>query len=284
MCFKISLFIFFICFLFLGCTSESNQIKITEQIFETHPDSDISVLKHLKQEIYKSNSKRALYGLLLFEYTERIDKKLLDPSFIDFSISYYLKENDQHHLAKCYYCKEHMLMHKMHFDESMLLSLKAIDCIQNINDFDLLGNIDSDIGAIFIIQKNYKEALMKFQSSLSCFNKAGENIDAGFVMLSIGRFYKFLNKNDTARWDFKKAISKTTDSLLIGGFYQEMGINYYSSKQYDSAQYYLRKSLIYPFKWVNYSIRCNLLSDLLFDLNQYDSSFVYATKALKYPT
>jgi tetratricopeptide (TPR) repeat protein len=251
---------------------------------ETHPDSAISILKHLKPEIYKSNSKRALYGLLLFKYTERIDKKLLDPSIIDFSINYYDRKNDHHHLAKCYYCKGHMLMHSQHFDESMLLNLKAIDCLQNINDFDLSGKIYTDMGAIFIIQKNYKEALIKFQSSLSYFNKAGENIEAGFVLLSIGRFYKFLKKNDTARWYFKKAISKTTDSLLIGAFYQEMGINYYSSKQYDSAQYYLRKSLIYPFKWVNYSIRCDLLSELLFDLNQFDSSFVYATKALKYPT
>jgi tetratricopeptide (TPR) repeat protein len=258
-------------------------MKIAERIMETHPDSAISILKHLKQEIYKSNSNKALYWLLFFEYTESIDKKLLDPSFIDFSISYYLKQNDYHQLARCYYCKGHMLMHSQHFDESILLNLKAIDCLQNINDFVLLGKIYSDMGLIFTLQKNYKEALIKFQSSLSCFNKAGDNNDAGFEILSIGRLYNNLKKNELARWYYKKAISNSTDSLLYGVYCQSKGINYYSSKQYDSAQYYLRKSLIYPFKWNNYSIRCCFLSDLLFDLNQYDSSFVYATTALKYP-
>jgi tetratricopeptide (TPR) repeat protein len=139
------------------------------------------------------------------------------------------------------------------------------------------------MGLIFTMQKDYKEALIKFQSSLSCFNKAGNKKEAGFIVLYISHVYNSLNKYETARWYNKKAISHTTDSLLFGVVYQEKGITYYLSKQYDSAQYYLRKSLIYPFKSNNYSIRCRFLSDLLFDLNQYDSSFVYATKALKYP-
>ena len=283
MCFKISLLVFLICFLFQGCKSESDQLKIAERIMNTHPDSVITILKHLKPEIYKSNSNRALYGLLLFEYTESIDKKLLDPSIIDFSVNYYLKQNDNHQLAKCYYYKGHMLMHKQHLDESILLDLKAIDCLQNINDFDLSGKIYSDMGLIFTIQKNYKEALIKFQSSLFYFKKAGNEKKAGFIILYISQVYNSLNKYETARWYSKKAILHTTDSLLIGVVYQEMGITYYLSKRYDSAQYYLRKSLIYPFKWNSYSIRCCFLSDLLFDLNQYDSSFVYATKALKFP-
>jgi tetratricopeptide (TPR) repeat protein len=283
MYYKISVFIFVSCFFVLGCTSEPEQMKIAERIFETYPDSAISILKHLKPEIDKSNSTRALYGLLFFEYTERIDKKLLDPSIIDFSINYYVRKNDQHHLAKCYYSKGHMLLHSQHFDESILLDLKAIDCLQDINDFDLSGKIYSDMGLIFTIQKNYKEALIKFQSSLSYFNKAGEKNDAGFETIYIGRLYNNLKKNELARWYFRKAISNTNDSLLYGVFYQSLGISYYLSKQYDSAQYYLRKSLIYPYKWNNYSIRCCFLSDLLFDLNQYDSSFVYATRTLKYP-
>jgi len=69
--------------------------------------------------------------------------------------------------------------------------------------------------------------------------------------------------------------------MLCGAVYQEMGINYYSFKQFDSAQFYLRKSLPYPFKGTSYAIRCYKLSDLLFDLGQYEASFQYATLALK---
>lgn len=78
-------------------------------------------------------------------------------------------------------------------------------------------------------------------------------------------------------------LKQNNDSILQGVALQETGIYFYWTNQLDSAQYYLRKSLKYPFRNNNYAIRCFILSDLFFDLEQFDSSFIYATKALRYP-
>ena len=102
-------------------------------------------------------------------------------------------------------------------------------------------------------------------------------------MLSIGREYDFLKRYKTARQYYTYLQHQKNDSILTGAIYQELGISYYRTKQLDSAQYYLRKSLLYPYRGTNYSIRSCVLADLLFEIAQYDSSFVYASKALTYP-
>jgi len=280
--FKISIFITFICFLFVGCTIVPEQMKTAERIIDTHPDSALYILQHLNPDIYKSSSNRALYGLLLYHALERNDRNIQPDSVIDFSINYYQNQNDKIHLAGCYLYKGYMLKRMQCYDDASILYLKAIDCLKNQNEYALLGKIYSDIGDICSIQQDYIESLKKYNYSLDCFNKTDKKVDAGFLLLSIGRDYNYLKKNKIAQWYYHKAILGMSDSTLLGAAYQEMGVNFYVSNHFDSAQYYLRKSLNYPYRSNSYAIRCYVLAQLLFDLQQYDSSFVYASKALKY--
>lgn len=281
--FKISILLFFLCFLSAGCSFVPNELKTVEQIMDTHPDSALNNLKHLRPEKYKSNSDRALYGLLLFQASDRNRIDLPPDSLIDSSMKYFYSKNDNPHLAFCYYYKGHFLKYIQHYDEATEYYIKALECIQNNQNYFLLGRIYSDMGDINAIQHEFKEAQKKFRKSLIYFNKTDRTIDKRLIILSIGRSYHLLKDYKTAQQYYNKAILQINDSMLYGSVYQEMGINYYSAKQLDSAEYYLKKSLPYPFRGTNYAIRCYMLADLLFDLEQNDSSFHYATLALKYP-
>ena len=275
----------FFCLLLTSCSIAPNELKTAERIMDAHPDSAFSILQHLKPEKYKSNSNRALYGLLLSQALDQEEKSFLRDSLIDFSTIYYQKQNDEQHLAICYYYKGHSLKSAQLFDEATVYYIKALDCANNLNDNKLLGKIYSDMGDICSFQHDLKEAKKKYLKALDCFNKSGCIIEAKFVILSIGRSYYFLKDYRTAQQYYLKALSQTNDSMLCGAVYQEIGINYYSSnKQLDSAQYYLRKSLLYPYKGTSYAIRCSSLADLLFDLKQLDASNQFALLALKYPT
>jgi len=59
--------------------------------------------------------------LLLFQALDKRDKPLQPDSLIDYSISYFLSENDDAHLAACYFTKEinanapNILMKLLHF-------------------------------------------------------------------------------------------------------------------------------------------------------------------------
>ena len=280
--FKLSLLLPFICLFFVGCSYVPDELKSTERIMDTHPDSALCILQHLNPENYKSNKDHALYCLLLYQALEKNNKTFIPDSLIDFSINYYLDKKDNLHLAACYFYKGHKLNHVQRYDDATVLYFKAIDCLQSEKDLNLLGKIYADMGDINSNQRDYKEAIKKYKFSFDCFNQIGKTLDSRFMILSIGRTNRFLKEYKIAQRYYKSALLHMSDSLLCGAIYQEMGINYYSAKQFDSAQFYLRKSLPYPFKGTSYAIRCYKLSDLLFDLGQYDASFKYASIALEH--
>lgn len=268
-----------------GCSLMPNEIKTAERIMETDPDSALHILQHMHTgSMMMSSADRALYGLLLFQALEKNNKPLQPDSVINFSVNYYQRINDKPHLALGYFYKAQLYKKAQRFDDATLLYLKTLDLIQNNKDFNLLGKIYSDMGDICSFQHDYNESLIKYQKAKEFFNQDGDTIDACYKLIDIGRMYCFLKDFKKAREYYNIALSQTTDSLVQGSAYQEKGITSNLIKQYDSAQYFLRKSLKYPYKGTNYAIRCFSLADMFFDINQYDSAFQYATLALKYPS
>ena len=252
---------------------------------ESDPDSALHILQHMHtSSMMMSSSDRALYGLLLLQALDNNSKPLHPDSVINFSLNYYQDVNDKPHLATSYFFKARIYKQAQRFDDATILYLKALDLNQNNKDYALLGKIYSDMGDICSLQKDYTESLKKYQKSIEFYNQIGDTINASYKVIDIGRIYRIMNDYSKSRKYYNKALSQTLDSLLQGTAYQEIGINCYKTKQYDSAQFFLRKSIKYPYKGTNYAIRCYTLADLLFDINQYDSAFIYATLALKYPT
>jgi len=281
---KVSLLLSFFCLLLTGCSFTPNKLKNAELILDAHSDSVLSILQHIKPESIRSNSNRALYGLLLFRSLDKKGIELPPDSIITFSIEYYQNSNDKPHLAKSLYYKALLNKRAQKFDVATLFYLKALDLAKKNKDYLLVGNIYSDLGDISTIQKDYNESLIKFRESVNSFNAAGNKIEARYRLISIGKIYHFLNRYNEAQFYYKLALLPLNDSILQGSVYQSLGENYYWEKRMDSAQYFLQKSLQFPYKGTNYAIRCLNLADLYFDLQQTDSAFKFATIALKYPT
>ena len=275
----------FSCIFVSSCSFMPNEIKTAERIMESNPDSALHILEHMHTDkLMYSSADRALYGLLLFQALEKNSKSLQPDSVINFSLNYYQEINDKPHLASSYFYKARVYKQAQRFEDATILYLKALDLIQNNNDFDLLGKIYSDMGDICTFQKDYNESLKKYQKAIECFNKQGDTIEASYRIIAIGRIYHFLKDYKKAQKYYQQALSQSTDSMLQGIAYQEIGVNYYWAKKYDSAQFFLHKSLRFPFIGTNYAIRCYNLADLFFDIAQYDSAFHYASLALKFPS
>ena len=280
---KICIFLPLFCLIFIGCSFTPNELKVAERIMESNPDSALHILQHINPQKYKSDSHKALYGLLLFQALENNEMTLQPDSLLNFSLKYYEKSDEKSNLSKCYFYQARIYKKAQRHDEATLLYFKALDCCEDKTDYTLLGKIYGDMGDVCSIQGNYREALNKYQLSIGYFKKAGKLTDVCYSIICIGRTYRFEKDYKIALQYYRKALSLTKDSMMSGVVFQEIGGNYYWSKQYDSAQYYLRKSLRFPYRNTNYAVRCFLLADLSFDLEQYDSAHYYALAALKYP-
>ncbi|NDP23046.1 MAG: hypothetical protein GZ091_18495, partial [Paludibacter sp.] len=196
----------------------------------------------------------------------------------------YQKNNYKRELGIGYYYKARLYKRAQRFDEATQLYLKALDIFKKSEEYYFLGEINSELGDICAIQTNFNVSLQKYQLSRKCFLLGNDTIDACNKLVDIGRMYGFLHDTIKSLQYYKKAISQTTDSFVHGAAYQEIGINYYKTKKFDSAVIILKKSLKYPYRGTSYAIRCYVLADVYYDSNQFDSAIYYSKLSFKYPT
>lgn len=276
--------VFILLFFLAGCSWLPNDLKRAEEIVENQPDSALKILQNLPDHTFISDADRANYGILYFEALDNTKSELEPDSIINFSLNYYLGHNDNLKLAKAYYFKAKTLKLSQRFDDATELYLKSLKILDNSNNYRLLAKIYSDIADISTIQKDYTEALKKYNESIEFFKLAGDSVEASYRNIYIGRVYRLMNDHKTALNYYRKTLQQTDDSLTNGLAYQEIGINYSEAKKSDSAEFYLRKSLKFPCVSNYYAIRNYFLAEVFFDQTEFDSASYYANEALKYPS
>lgn len=279
-----NIIIFAVLSLLVSCSWLPNDLERVEEIIDNQPDSALKILQKLPDHNFISDADRANYGILYFEALDNTKSDLKPDSIINFSLNYYIRYSDNLKLAKAYYFKAKTLKISQRFDDATVLYLKSLKIIENTKNYKLLGKIYSDIADISTIQKDYPEALKKYNESIDFFKLASDTVEASYRHIYIGRVYRLLKDYKTALNYYRKTLQQTTDSMTNGLAFQEMGINYFEAKKYDSAEFYLRKSLNYPYTFNNYAIRNYFLSEVFFDKTRFDSASHYAHNALKYPS
>ncbi|MDD3321191.1 MAG: tetratricopeptide repeat protein [Paludibacter sp.] len=271
-------------FLFAGCKNIPSNLSVAEELLKTKPDSALKLLQNIHPESLKNESNKALYGLLLYKAFEKNNEIINSDSLINFSMNYYDKENEEHELAICYYYKARFLRKSQQFDNATSYYIVALDILKQSDDFYYIAKIYSDLGDICSIQNNYNESLLKYQMALNYFQIANDSTQVSYTHVNIGRVNRFLKNSNEALKNYRKAIYETKDSMLYGSALQEIGINYFDTKEFDSAEFYLKKSLNFPFVGTNNAIRCSFLGDVYYEKCLYDSAVYYTKQALKYPT
>jgi len=271
-----------ICIFMYNCSVIPDRLKTAEQLIETNPDSALHILQKTPPTAFNSDAHRALYGLLLFK---TLNKKLLPlkpDSIINFSLNYYEEHHDNDRLADCYLYKGRTYMYAFQFEKAMDYYLKAMDIAQVNKDYLLLGRINSDIANIYTSQRDYSLARKKFKLAYEYFTRLKLQDKAFNSLLDIGRTYHNAKEYRKAQRHYGSLYSQAVDSMQQGALLQEIAINYYSSLKYDSALFYFRKIIPYPYILNNRAIRYYYLSDLFFDLRQLDSAYYYAKNSFNY--
>ena len=269
----------------VGCSQIPSELKLAQEMLVTKPDSALFILQKINPDHYKSESSRALYGLLLFQALDRNNQTLQPDSILDFSVNYFQQKNQKPELAIGYYYKARIHKKAQRFDEATDYYLKALDILQKSYDYYFLGKINSDLGDICSLQKDYNESLQKYQLALYFFQKANDTNEVCYKYIDIGRIYKFQKDSKKALHYFNKAIAQSSDSLIHGSAYQEIGIYHYrNTKKNDIAIFYLNKSLQYPYRGTSYAIRCYIISDAYYDKKLYDSAIHFSKLSFNYPT
>lgn len=265
-----------------GCSLTPNELKTAEKLIETAPDSALHILQHVSLNEHKSDSYRALYGMLMARV---LDKKPLLPepdSLLDFSIDYYQRHPENDYLSTCYLLRGRMYKNTLQYEQAMNYYLKAQDAVKDKENYLLLGRINFDLGDIYNVQCDYTLARKKYVIAHGYFFRIKDQQQAFYSLMNIGRTYHVAKDYNSAQVYYNKLYRFAADSIQQGVLLQEIAINYYDNKQYDSALVSFRKVIRYPYRGNNKAIRYYFFADLFLDMKQIDSAYYYAKNAFNY--
>lgn len=243
----------------------------------------LKLLEHMQEAYPNMNNKnKAKYALLLVWASDKNSQDIQSyEDILDNSIQYYEESNNKPNLSLSFFYKSRIYRYKDDYANAIKYLLKAKDLSDPNKDFSLLGKIYSDFGQISILQDDLQKAIEYFEQSAFYFEKSGEKNNLSKVYMLIGWINGASDElQQSINFTFK-ALELTTDSITIGDLYNDIGKYHYLEGANDSALYYLKKSLRYPYYSTNLAIRYANLGYAFYHMQEYDSAIVYVNEALQ---
>lgn len=252
-----------------------------DSLLEVQPDSALTILKNISALEDLPEADRAYYALLLAEATDKNKLPLLPcDSLLEFVLDYYGDDDKEMAVALMY--KGRLLAQMNDKKAAIEMNLKALNVLQNYpENTKYKGLIYSALGVWYGDCGLYDKALeMQNQSLLYSFNAkdtaiAYNNIgyvytmrelqdsaisyqrkaveyavrskDTSMIFTSwhnLSLYYGQFQNTDSAVVYARKVLQHVSDGhKAFNGYFYNMGDLYVDLEQYDSAKYYLEKSL-----------------------------------------
>ncbi|WP_278702357.1 hypothetical protein [Phocaeicola sartorii] len=265
-----------------GCNRHSSNplLHQVHSLLEVRPDSALTVLKNLSAVEEMPEVDRAYYALLLAESTDKNELPLLPcDSLLDFALDYY--EDGDKEMAAALLYKGRLLAQMNDKKAAIENSLKALEVLQNYpEDTKSRRLIYSSLGLWYGDCGLYDKALEMQNQALhySCSAK-----DTAIAYHNIGYVYSMRDLQDSSITYQRKAVEyavRSKDTNMMVASWHSLSLFYGRFDKTDSAVVYARKVFQYvsdEHKMVNAYYN---MGDLYIDLEQYDSARYYLEKSL----
>ena len=265
-----------------GCDRHSSNplLHQVHSLLEVRPDSALTVLKNLSAVEEMPEVDRAYYALLLAESTDKNELPLLPcDSLLDFALDYY--EDGDKEMAAALLYKGRLLAQMNDKKAAIENSLKALEVLQNYpEDTKSRRLIYSSLGLWYGDCGLYDKALEMQNQALhySCSAK-----DTAIAYHNIGYVYSMRDLQDSSITYQRKAVEyavRSKDTNMMVASWHSLSLFYGRFDKTDSAVVYARKVFQYvsdEHKMVNAYYN---MGDLYIDLEQYDSARYYLEKSL----
>ena len=271
-----------------ACHHHSSNLLLyqVDSLLNVKPDSALAGLRNLSALDEMTEADRAYYALLLAEATDKNELPLLPcDSLLDFALDYYGDDDKEMAVALLY--KGRLLAQMNDKKAAIENNLKALEVLQDYPEdtksrrliYSSLGLWYGDCGlydkalemqnqalhyscsakdtAIAYHNIGYVYTMRDLQdSSIAYQRKAVEyavrSKDTNMMVASwhsLSLFYGRFDKTDSAVVYARKVLQYVSDEHKMANAYYNMGDLYIDLEQYDSARYYLEKSLLLSSSW-----------------------------------
>jgi AraC-like DNA-binding protein/Tfp pilus assembly protein PilF len=229
----------------------------------------ISNFKHLSIQqlydtanhyLYKNSFDTAMicYSLLIYRNTKDVDREQL------------------HKIVDAYNKKASIYLQIGDYSKAYELLIAALQFCENNQFPSIECKIYNNIGNIYYYFKKYDAAKLYYSKAL---NICEDSVSEVVLLNNLSSVF-FFEENDSTRYYLDKSlkISVQHDSAYLSNILNNMASNYKYKKQYDSANYYYRLSLVEAKEKNDVEMEAKNLSHigkLFFELKKTDSALFY---------
>lgn len=268
---------------FITSCEKQSDIRVLFQEIEVlmpqQPDSALSLLKGVNDISSLSKADQAHYHLLRTEAEDKTYTPHTTDSLIRIAAYYYEAEDDARLKTKAWYYMGRVNQDMKNGLKAQEYYLKALDRGKYLTDYALLGRIYNNVGMLYTYQSVYEKAIPFQKKAFDYLQKTGDSTAQSFVLRDLARNYTMLDMTDSAIAYYEKAMLYA-DVEKCPFIYSELGSLYVKKGQYQRAHDFIQQTLqqVTREEW-RYSIYL-VLGELYSHLVQFDSAEFYLKKSL----
>ena len=260
--------------------SSNPMLQQVDSLLEMKPDSALTILKNISVLEDLPEVDKAYYALLLAEATDKNKLPLLPcDSLLNFALDYYGDDDREKAVALMY--KGRLLAEMDDEKAAIEMNLKALEILQDYPvDTKYRRLIYSALGLWYGNCGLNDKALEVLHQSL---HYSFDAKDTAIAYINIGYIYGMRNMQDSAITYQRKAVKyamRSKDRSMILTSWHNLSICYRHFENVDSAVVYAHKVLQHLSYGNGKADAYYNMGDLYVDLEQYDSARYYLEKSL----
>ena len=254
-----------------------------DSLLRGRPDSAMALLRQAAPLMpQQPEATRMYYRLLCVKAADKAYVVHTSDSLIRPVIAYYEEHRDRRHLPEAYYYGGRVYRDLGDAPQALDYLQRAARLLEGSRDYSLKKVVYSQMGALFLFQDVYEEAMKAFKKSyqyqLLAHDKRGEVT----TLCAIGYTFTALGNADSAMHYYRVAYEKAlgyNDKKLVKRTLGDMASLYQQLKRYDLVEEILPE-LSNP-KFFNRTVYYSILAEQYYNMGQKDSADYFYRKLLE---
>lgn len=278
-------FLLFTCIVVISCQKSNRPALFLNEINEivnTTPDKAFLRLMEADSSLTFNREQRAAWNLLVTQAMDMACMEHRTDSLIYEAIAYYEQKKDPVRLMLSYYYMGRVSDELGDALRAQEYYLKALDVDIDATNLLLLGKIESNLASLYTYQDSYEDALLHLKCAANYFEILQDSLFISYNLRDIARVYSVIDSLDFAIEYYEKAIPYAKKES-IPSIFSELGGVYTANNNLDKGYEYLWKAMSTAQSEIDFLPIYLTLGRYFVTVNNYDSARYYLNKSIRNP-
>ena len=184
----------------------SAELDYIETYINEYPDSALSVLQNINEDLLHGRSNRNHYNLLLAQAKDKCFIDETEDSVMLSVVNYYSNRRDEEKLFRAYYYLGRIRQNAGRYTESIMSYLDAEQLIDYSDNELQKGLLYAHFGKLYEYQMDFSGALSAYEKASYYYDRAGSLPHQYYTTLDVGHLYLRMCKYEAAEPLIKDAM------------------------------------------------------------------------------